>query len=49
MNDSRLMSALLSGVDGTAALPLIHETVRRLRHNAPRMEYARAAIHKAGL
>jgi hypothetical protein len=49
MNDSRLMNALLSGLAGATALTLIHETVRRLRHDAPRMDTLGRRSIKAGL
>ncbi len=38
MTDSRLMNALLSGLAGASALTLLHETVRRIHPDAPRMD-----------
>ena len=38
MNDPRWPNALLSGLVGATALTLIHESVRRLRSDAPRMD-----------
>jgi hypothetical protein len=47
MNNSRLTIALLSGLAGSAALTLLHERVRRVRHDAPRMDtLGRRAIAK---
>lgn len=47
MNDSKLMTALVSGLAGAAALTILHETVRRVRHDAPRMDtLGRRAIAK---
>src|SRR4051794_3420672 len=42
---SRWANALLSGMFGAAALTVVHESVRRIRHDAPRMDtYGRRAI-----
>ena len=38
MNDNKLTTALLCGLAGAAALTVLHETVRRVRHDAPRMD-----------
>src|SRR6476646_1536136 len=47
MNDKKLTSALLSGLAGAAALTVLHETVRRVRSDAPRMDtLGRRAIAK---
>src|SRR4051812_22056230 len=47
MNDNKLTTALLSGLAGAAALTVLHETVRRVRSDAPRMDtLGRRAIAK---
>jgi hypothetical protein len=47
MDDNTLTSALLSGLAGAAALTVLHETVRRVRPDAPRMDtLGRRAIAK---
>jgi hypothetical protein len=47
MNDKKLTTALLSGLAGAAALTALHETVRRIRSDAPRMDtLGRRAIAK---
>jgi hypothetical protein len=47
MDDNKLTTALLSGLAGAAALTALHETVRRVRHDAPRMDtLGRRAIAK---
>ena len=38
MNDNKFATALLSGLAGAAALTALHETVRRVRTDAPRMD-----------
>jgi hypothetical protein len=38
VNDNMLTTALLSGLAGAAALTVLHETVRRVRRDAPRMD-----------
>jgi hypothetical protein len=38
MNHNRLTTAIVSGLAGAAALTVLHETVRRVRHDAPRMD-----------
>ncbi|WP_205678814.1 hypothetical protein [Aquisphaera insulae] len=38
MNDNKLMTALLSGLAGATALTVLHETVRQVRLDAPRMD-----------
>ena len=38
MSESRWANALMSGLVGATALTIIHETVRRLRSDAPRMD-----------
>jgi hypothetical protein len=47
MNENKLTTALLSGLAGAAALTVLHETVRRVRSDAPRMDtLGRRAIAK---
>ena len=47
MNDKQLSTALLSGLAGAAALTALHETVRRVRSDGPRMDtLGRRAIAK---
>jgi hypothetical protein len=38
MLDNKLTTALVSGLAGAAALTVLHETVRRVRHDAPRVD-----------
>ena len=48
MNANKLTTALLSGLAGAAALTVLHETVRRVRSDAPRMDtLGRRAIAKS--
>lgn len=49
MIDSKLTTVLLSGLAGAAALTVLHETVRRVRHDAPRMDTLGRRVIASGL